>query len=164
MFGSQVLLNTLGSVSLTQAIQHSRNKPRSGLQKQVLGLYRRYCRAIRAKDLPPEHVRRCFSCHTLVYPYSTPKKSLRLPHRSARLLSTCVRRCAEPQLPSPASSLCLSLCLCVSASLCLCVVSLCRVSVSLCLCVAVSLYLCVSASLRLCVTYILPRSRYCGLP
>ena len=76
-------LNTLASASLAQAIQHTRTRPRSGLQKQVLGLYRRYCRAIRAKELPPEQVRRSSSRHTLVYPY-TPKRHRGGAERAAR--------------------------------------------------------------------------------
>eukprot|EP01043_Picozoa_sp_COSAG02_P063761 COSAG02_NODE_9125_length_2322_cov_4.470085_2_plen_94_part_00 len=57
MYGSLALLSpsaALGSASLAGAKAAARTRPRSGLQKQVLGLYRRYLRAIRQKDLPEE--------------------------------------------------------------------------------------------------------------
>ena len=64
MQAARPLLNALGNASLAEAKAKTRTRPRSGLQKQVLGLYRRYCRAIAAKDLPAaqklqiaEHVR-----------------------------------------------------------------------------------------------------------
>ena len=60
MYGSVALLSaaagagSLGSSSLAGAKAAARARPRSGLQKQVLGLYRRYVRAIREKELPEE--------------------------------------------------------------------------------------------------------------
>eukprot|EP01044_Picomonas_judraskeda_P011616 COSAG03_NODE_1596_length_3812_cov_18.509022_6_plen_203_part_00 len=114
-------LNTLASASLAQAIQHTRTRPRSGLQKQVLGLYRRYCRAIRAKELPPEQVRRSSSRHTLVYPY-TPNKFSPPPTQKSQIAQhvrtqVCRTQALSPLLPlsrpphSPCLSLCRSLCL-----------------------------------------------------
>ena len=86
--------SSLGSASLASAKAAARQRPRSGLQKQVLGLYRRYVRAIREKELPAEtkrqvakHVREQVGAGWPALPFFP------LPARPCPLCVVCVCAC-----------------------------------------------------------------------